>query len=244
MPTKKKKNTKKNTFFYPNSKKEKVEDVNELKKEGSRLFFHFFDYQLLKLRTKIKKSPKEVIFLFLTGFMISSVLTILVFNSILGIVRIGFVMPQFDWFSPQKDFFSVNSKNQIVDPYELLLRLKNHKNDFILIDLRTNQEYQKGHISTAINISGYKSPEDLTFSSDQKKRVKGMFSPLYSKGKQIVLYAQTSYSQTPSLVANLIGHTGQVSILGIGYNEWAHMKTLWVPEAEWSSINPDDFVQD
>lgn len=244
MPEKKDENVKKSTFFYPNLKKEKVEDLKELRKESKKLFFHFFDYQFFKLRTKIRRSPKEFVFLFLISFVISSVVTTLVFNFILSSVHIGFALPEFKGLLPQKALFSFETKNKLVDPYEVLLRLKNHKNDFILVDIRSREEYEKGHILSSINIPGYSKADDLSLSASQKEKVERMFSALYSDNKQIIIYAQTSYSTIPLEIAKLLGHTNEISLLKIGYNEWAHMKTLWVPEAEWTSINPDEFVQD
>jgi rhodanese-related sulfurtransferase len=225
-------------------KKEKIEDLKEIKKEGRRLFFHFFDFETLKLRKKIRKNPKESIFLFLVTFILSSFITTFIFAFFLSSIHIKFALPEFNGFLPQKALISFSEPNNgFIDPYEVLLDLKNNKNSYILVDVRSKQEYQNGHISTAINIPGYESADNLTLSDTIKNQIKKLSDPLYSQNKPIILYAQTSYSNTPLRVAKVMGHTSQVVILRIGYNEWAHMKALWVPEAEWDRINPEDYVQ-
>src|SRR3989344_2058968 len=61
-----------------------------------------------------------------------------------------------------RDFY--RTENAVhVSPHSLRKKIMENKNDFILVDLRSPQEYEKEHIAGAVNIAAYKDPDHSAY---------------------------------------------------------------------------------
>lgn len=119
-------------------------------------------------------------------------------------------------------------RNLYLDPLELINLIKSNNLNFSLIDLRDKKSYQREKIKKAVN---YQSIEEI-------KKVK------INKNKLIILYGDYSSSLKPKEIAlNLLKEGYQVKILSVGFNEFRHLKVLWLPQSLWNEVNPDDFIE-
>ncbi len=127
-----------------------------------------------------------------------------------------------------------------VSPHSLRKKIADGKQDFVLVDLRSAEEYEKGHIVSAVNIPAYSDPDHSAY--DEVDRIVSSFEAL-PKGKDIVVYCYSIPCMTGRKVgAMLTKHGLYVQHLGIGWNEWRYFWTLWNHEHEWSKTSVDDYV--
>lgn len=120
----------------------------------------------------------------------------------------------------------------IYDPVRLKTRLKLGDKDLLIIDLRSKKEFSKGHVRSAINIAWQ---EDLSAWLKQFKKQS-------LKNKTIILYEHSQASVLPQELSLYLKKEGYpVYYLAIGYNEWRHFYTFWLPEKDWNSWQPEQF---
>ncbi|MBI5079068.1 rhodanese-like domain-containing protein [Candidatus Wolfebacteria bacterium] len=104
---------------------------------------------------------------------------------------------------------------------------------FILIDLRSAEEYEKEHIAGAISIPAYKDPEHSAY--DEKDRIIGAFRQL-PKDKDVIVYCYSMPCMTGRKIGQMLAENGiYVKHLGIGWNEWRYYWNLWNHDGEASS---------
>lgn len=120
----------------------------------------------------------------------------------------------------------------VYDPVRLKNQLKNQKTELLLIDLRPKKDFKKGRIKTAVNV---------TWNNDLSAWLKH-FKQLQTRGKTIILYEYSQASVLPQELTLYLKKTGyRAYYLAIGYNEWRHFYTFWLPEPEWSAWQPEEF---
>jgi len=134
---------------------------------------------------------------------------------------------------------------QIFDPYQIKLDMDKGELFYVILDVRSPQEFNKGHIRDALNLPAYSSFNDLKkLSLSEGDIIKKLRSTMPQK-KPIVVYGSTRDSQvTHDMVAILSRNGYEVSTLGVGWNEWRHFTNLWVPEAGWDSFQMENYVDE
>lgn len=107
--------------------------------------------------------------------------------------------------------------------------LKKPDENIILIDVRDNKSFEKGHIKNAVN---YQSIDKIIeFLKDKKSKL-------------IVVYGNYQNDiKSKEIVFNLLNRGYNTKLLSIGYNEFRHLKILWLPESLWDKIIIEDFVE-
>lgn len=117
-----------------------------------------------------------------------------------------------------------------VSPHSLRKKMDAGETDFILVDLRSAQEYEKEHIVGAINIPAYKDPNTSAY--DEIERIIGSFRNL-PKDKDVVVYCYSAPCMTGRKIGKLLAEDGiYVKHLGIGWNEWRYYWNLWNHDGE------------
>lgn len=120
----------------------------------------------------------------------------------------------------------------IYDPVRLKDQLKKGDQELLLVDLRPKKEFRSGHIKTAVNIPWQ---NDLSAWLKQLKQHE-------TKGKTIILYEYSQASALPQELALYLKKDRQDAYyLAIGYNEWRHFYTFWLPESQWGAWQPEQF---
>lgn len=115
------------------------------------------------------------------------------------------------------------------DSLMLLDWLKKPNENIILIDVRDNKSFEKGHIKNAVN---YQSIDKIIEFLKNKK------------SKLIVVYGNYQNDiKSKEIVLNLLNKGYNTKLLSVGYNEFRHLKILWLPESLWDKIIIEDFVE-
>lgn len=222
------------------------ESLVDLKKEGKNYFLHWFDYLVIHIRQNVVKRPIEYLALFVVSFFfticVSAIILLLIFNKI----EMNVSLPAIPLYNFGQLQIGRTSRESVkFDPMVLLRLIQENNSEYVVIDLRTAKEYENGHIKSAVSLPIYGT--DIISDIGEIKNTSGLKNRLsnISKNKKIViLYGQTAYSSYVEQIAKYLdGGAGKVRVLGIGWNEWAHFKNIWIPEADWNSTNIQDFIQ-
>jgi hypothetical protein len=139
-----------------------------------------------------------------------------------------------------KDFYATEVAVH-VSPHHLRKAMTNGDDSFILVDLRSQEEYEREHILGAINIPAYKTPEKSAYGDVE--RIVGAFAAL-PKDKEIIVYCYSIPCMTGRKIGNMLAdHDIYVQQLGVGWNEWRYFWELWNHEHEWDQVSVEDYVK-
>lgn len=117
-----------------------------------------------------------------------------------------------------------------VSPHSVRKKMDKGETDFILVDLRSSQEYETEHVVGAINIPAYKDPNTSAY--DETDRIVSSFRAI-PKNKDIIVYCYSTPCMTGRKIGKLLVENDIfVKHLGIGWNEWRYYWNLWNHDAE------------
>ncbi len=172
--------------------------------------------------------PSRILILVIITGILSSVLT--------SIVILNF-QPSTDKL--MRDFYLTENAVHI-SPHSLRGKMTKGVTDFVLVDLRSQEEYEKEHISGAINIPAYKDKDTSDYGAVD--RIVGAFAKL-PKDKDIIVYCYSMPCMTGRKIGLMLAEHGiYVKLLGIGWNEWRYFWDLWNHEHEWNATDVMDYI--
>lgn len=212
------------SFFdeiYKDIKEPLEEKAEEIEEKGKRKFLKFYDFGTSKLRSEIKRRPAQYFFLFLTSFL-GSVIT----SSVALFIFAGNLVTQ---FAPNPEAEVMSAKTQVVktaelekyDPLLLAQKLKKGDRDVLLIDIRSKEDYEKGHIVTALNLPVFGTGLMSESGNLNEAGIEKAMSGVIKDGQIVVLYGQNAYSTTPTAIAQLLmDQYPDIKPLAIGFDEW------------------------
>jgi len=127
-----------------------------------------------------------------------------------------------------------------ISPHSLRQKMsKGEANNYTLVDLRSQQEYEKEHIISAINIPAYKDPNTSAY--DEQERIIRQFNAL-PKNKEVIVYCYSMPCMTGRKIGKMLADSGiYVKHLGIGWNEWRYYWDLWNHDGE-TPTKFEDFI--
>lgn len=138
-----------------------------------------------------------------------------------------------------RDFYATENAVH-VSPHSLRKKIENNDHSFILVDLRSAQEYEKEHIVGAVNIPAYSDPDTSAYGDVE--RIVAAFRAL-PKDQNIVVYCYSMPCMTGRKIGLMLTeHDIYVQHLGIGWNEWRFFWQLWNHEHEWAKTKVEDYV--
>lgn len=127
-----------------------------------------------------------------------------------------------------------------VSPHSLRKMMEKGDSSYVLVDLRSAQEYEKEHIAGAVSIPAYKDPDTSAYGDIE--RIVGGFEEL-PKDKGIIVYCYSMPCMTGRKIGKMLAERGiYVKHLGIGWNEWRYQWTLWNHEHEWNLTWAEDYI--
>lgn len=184
-----------------------------------------------KIKTKIKRfnfQRKNLIF-----FVISLLLTIIICLSILiyfprlsSLRSFSQTRLKKEFLSEKKDFLKAK-KDLLLDPLILIRWMEEKNNDFLLIDVRDRDSYQKEHLRSAFWLGERQSLKDIP------------------RDKTLVLYGHSANDPEVSEIAlDLLEKGYNLKILAVGFNEFRHLKILWLPPSQWDKLMIEDYTEE
>lgn len=70
-----------------------------------------------------------------------------------------------------------------------------------------------------------------------------MLGRMKNKNKEIIVYGLTRFSSINDEAVLAFRKDGfHARVLAVGWNEWAHMITYWLPEPEWKTIQIQRYI--
>ena len=171
---------------------------------------------------------------------ITALIAIAIFFGLLG----GFLANIFleDYNSENsliKEFYLTENAVHI-SPHSLRLNMDKGVDNYVLVDVRSQEEYEKEHIIGAINIPAYKDKKTPAY--DETERIVKEFSAL-PKNKEIIVYCYSMPCMSGRKIGKLLVENGiYVKQLGIGWNEWRYDWNNWNHEFEWEITDVKDYI--
>ncbi|MDP3725597.1 MAG: rhodanese-like domain-containing protein [bacterium] len=112
----------------------------------------------------------------------------------------------------------------------------------LLVDLRSQEEYETAHVIGAVNIPAYKDPNTSAYGDVE--RIVGSFKELIKENpnKDVVVYCYSMPCMTGRKIGLMLSeHDIYVKHLGIGWSEWRYYWNLWNHDGE-KKVNPTDYI--
>ena len=141
-----------------------------------------------------------------------------------------------------KDFYLTENAVH-VSPHSIRKAMDKGDDSFILVDLRSQEEYEEEHIIWAVNIPAYKDRDNSDYGAIE--RIVNSFGELKVKNpdKDIIVYCYSMPCMTGRKIGEMLTENGiYVKHLGIGWNEWRYFWNLWNHPHEWNITNVNDYV--
>lgn len=141
-----------------------------------------------------------------------------------------------------KDFYLTENAVH-VSPHSLRTAMDKGDNSFVLVDLRSQEEYEREHIVGAVSIPAYKDPDTSAYGDVE--RIVNAFKELKENNpdKDIVVYCFSIPCMTGKKIGKILAENGiYVKHLVIGWNEWRYFWNLWNHEHEWNQTNVEDYI--
>ncbi|KKQ91552.1 MAG: hypothetical protein UU16_C0024G0003 [Candidatus Woesebacteria bacterium GW2011_GWA2_40_7] len=131
-----------------------------------------------------------------------------------------------------------------VSPHSVRKKMDVGETNYILVDVRSPQEYENEHIIGAINIPAYKDPNtsiSIESEKEEKDRIINSFRELGSE-KEIIVYCYSMPCMTGRKIGKLLSENNiYVKALGIGWNEWRYNWDLWNHNSE-TPTKVEDYI--
>ncbi len=131
----------------------------------------------------------------------------------------------------RKDYYFSETAT-LVSPHTMRLNMDKGQVDFVLVDVRAAEDYQRGHIKGAINI-----PFDGKPGTVEKFR-KALADGKKARRNYAIIYCYSSSCMLGRKTGQELAKQGiSVKELGIGYNNWAQESAVWNNPGEVFDIN-------
>lgn len=138
------------------------------------------------------------------------------------------------------DYYAVENL-VAVSPYDIKTALqKNTQNTFVLVDLRTSEEYNTEHMTSAVNVPNYIDPK-ISGKSNSDRLVE-VFTKIKNDNpnKDIIMYCYSAACMASRKVGLLLSQNGiATKHLNIGWYEWKYYWTIWNGE---DGTKSEDFI--
>ena len=123
----------------------------------------------------------------------------------------------------------------LVSPHNIRERLTHGIDDFVLIDVRAEEDYVREHVTTALNIDTGKELDEVLAKFRQVIEE--------NPGKEIVIYCYSSACMNGRKAGNFLAENGIfVKEMTIGWNEWRYGWEMWNYDTEWEEHAVEEYV--
>tara|TARA_Y100000310_G_scaffold291005_1_gene318595 strand:- start:5119 stop:5742 length:624 start_codon:yes stop_codon:yes gene_type:complete len=127
-----------------------------------------------------------------------------------------------------------------VSPHHIRKAMDKGDTSFILVDLRSDEEYEEEHVTGALNIPAYKDPDTSAYGDVE--RIVSSFEAL-PKDKEVIMYCYSIPCMTGRKIGKMLAEHGiYVKHLNVGWNEWRYAWNTWNHPHEWNVTDVMDYV--
>jgi rhodanese-related sulfurtransferase len=169
----------------------------------------------------------------------SIIIVAIIFGALSGALTASFLGAEKSEQELVRDFYLTETAVH-VSPHHLRKAIDKGDDSFVLVDVRSAQEYAVEHIIGAINIPAYKDPDTSAYGDTE--RIISEFSKL-PQDKDIIVYCYSMPCMSGRKIGKLLAENDMyVQQLGVGWNEWRYFWTLWNHEHEWDQTNVEDYI--
>ena len=140
-----------------------------------------------------------------------------------------------------KEFYDVETATH-VSPHGLRKHMGEDPN-VIIVDLRSQEEYEEEHIITAVNVPAYKDRDHSDYGAVD--RIVSSFKEMQASNPdaEFIVYCYSTPCMTGRKVGKILADHGiYVKHLGIGWNEWRYHWQTWNHHHEWEITDVMDYV--
>jgi rhodanese-related sulfurtransferase len=140
-----------------------------------------------------------------------------------------------------KEFYDVETATH-VSPHGLRKHM-GEDDTYILVDLRSQEEYEEEHITTAVNVPAYKDRDNSDYGAVD--RIVSSFKKLHEEnpGKDFIVYCYSTPCMTGRKIGKILADNGiYVKHLGIGWNEWRYDWTSFNHPHEWNITSSEQYI--
>lgn len=130
-----------------------------------------------------------------------------------------------------------------VSPHSLRGKMDKGDQSFVLVDVRSQEEYEKEHIVGAVSIPAYK--DKYTSAYDEVDRIVDSFEKIKKEypNRELIVYCYSIPCMTGRKVGAILAENGvYVKQLNIGWYEWRHDWNSWNHEHEWETNKVEDYI--
>jgi len=157
------------------------------------------------------------------------------------------ILLQDDSADAKKAAYYANSVATLQSPHGLRKALANGSaaDKFVIVDVRSAEEYETEHMVTALSIPAYTNKDNTEHTSEDRviEEFKKLRDLDENAGKTILIYCYSASCMTGRNVGNLLAKNGvYVKELTIGWNEWRYFPNTWNYPHEWEDVKIMDYV--
>jgi rhodanese-related sulfurtransferase len=170
---------------------------------------------------------------------------VLIAISILSGVFGAFLFETFEPTSQEEliqEFYDVETATH-VSPHHIRKHIAQGDTSFLLVDLRSQEEYEDEHVVGAVNVPAYADPNTSAYGDVE--RIVGSFRELQEEhpDTELIVYCYSIPCMTGRKIGKMLADQGvYVKHLGVGWNEWRYHWELWNHPHEWDQTNVLDYV--
>ncbi|PIR86138.1 hypothetical protein COU14_00555 [Candidatus Kaiserbacteria bacterium CG10_big_fil_rev_8_21_14_0_10_44_10] len=140
------------------------------------------------------------------------------------------------------EFYRVENAVSI-SPHGLRGKMDAGDDSYLLVDLRSAEEYKEEHVIGAVNVPAYS--DRYTSAYGEVDRIVNSFKELKEEysGRDIIVYCYSSACMTGRKIGGILAEHGiYVKHLNIGWYEWRHDWNSWNHEHEWETDKVEEYI--
>lgn len=130
-----------------------------------------------------------------------------------------------------------------VSPHGLRGKMDKGDQSYLLVDLRSAEEYEEEHIIGAVNVPAYS--DRYTSAYGEVDRIVNSFKELKLEypERDIIVYCYSTPCMTGRKIGGILAEHGvYVKHLNIGWYDWRHDWNSWNHEHEWETDKVEDYI--
>ncbi|MBT4538743.1 hypothetical protein HOI26_00920 [Candidatus Woesearchaeota archaeon] len=140
-----------------------------------------------------------------------------------------------------KEFYDVETATH-VSPHGLRKHMGEDPN-VVIVDLRSQEEYEEEHIITAINVPAYKDRDHSDYGAVERIVSEFKTMQVANPNAEFIVYCYSTPCMTGKKVGKMLADHGiYVKHLGIGWNEWRYHWETWNHHHEWELTDVMNYV--